>query len=163
MVKSRSGKILVIDNDVLVYIFDNLYTSDQFSFGKVIQFLSLTYGRIWIPGEVRHEFLHKRNDKRRLRIISRVYRDHSVVCDCPITVGLNEKKLVTGMKDENLGEADAVLQSQKAKAMEKLFFEDIVFLSNDGGALKLARKRLITTLAYANLKSRIQETGISLP
>jgi len=29
--------------------------------------------------------------------------------------------------------------------------------------LKLARKRLITTLAYANLKSRIQETGISLP
>ncbi|HMI65821.1 MAG TPA: hypothetical protein VK517_07300 [Cyclobacteriaceae bacterium] len=67
------------------------------------------------------------------------------------------------MKDENLGEADAVLQSQKAKAMEKLFFEDIVFLSNDGGALKLARKRLITTLAYANLKSRIQETGISLP
>jgi len=57
MIKSKSGKILLVDNDVLVYLFDNLYNADQFSFKKVLQYLTLTYSRIWISGYVKSEFV----------------------------------------------------------------------------------------------------------
>lgn len=63
MVRSKSGKILVVDNDVLVYIFQNLY-ADQSLIARIVRFLNLTYGRIWIPGEVKNEFLIKRKDKK---------------------------------------------------------------------------------------------------
>ncbi|MBX2957226.1 MAG: hypothetical protein KF846_13770 [Cyclobacteriaceae bacterium] len=163
MIKSRSGKILLIDNDVLVYLMDNLYTADQFSFKKVVQYLTLSYGRIWISGYVKDEFLFKGNDRRRSRIIKKVFDDHSSFSDCPIKVGLNEIRLMIGMKDEDKGEADSLIQIQKAKSTTTHFFEDIVFLSNDHGALNRAKKLFITTLSYSALKSSIQETGIVLP
>jgi hypothetical protein len=68
-----------------------------------------------------------------------------------------------GMKDEDKGEADSLIQIQKAKSTTTHFFEDIVFLSNDNGALNRANKLFITTLSYSDLKSSIQETGIVLP
>jgi hypothetical protein len=163
MIKSRSGKILLIDNDVLVYLLDNLYTADQFSFNKVIQYLTLTYGRIWISGYVKDEFLNNGNYKRRSRIIRKVFDDYTNFSDCPIKVGLNEIRLMIGMKDEDMGEADSLVQIQKAKSSIYIFFEDIVFLSNDRRALNRANKLLINTLSYSDLKSRIQETGIVLP
>jgi hypothetical protein len=163
MIKSRSGKILLIDNDVLVYLLDNLYSADEFSFKKVIQYLTLSYSRIWISGYVKEEFLFKGNDKRRSRIIKKVFDDHLSFSDCPIKVGLNEIRLMIGMKDEDKGEADALLQIQKAKLITTYFFEDIVFLSNDNAALNRAKKLFITTLSYTSLKSSVQETGIVLP
>lgn len=163
MIRSRSGKILLIDNDVLVYLLDNLYTADQFSFKKVVQYLTLSYGRIWISGYVRDEFLFKGNDKRRSRIIKKVFDDHGSFSDCPINVGLNEIRIMIGMKDEDKGEADSLIQIQKAKSTTTHFFEDIVFLSNDHAALNRANKLFITTLSYSDLKSSIQETGIALP
>jgi|SRR5690606_36159819 len=163
MIKSKSGRILLIDNDVLVYLLDNLYNADQFSFKKVIQYLTLSYGRIWISGHVKDEFLFKGNDKRRSNIIKKVFDDHSNFSDCPIKVGLNEIRIMTGMKDEDKGEVDSLIQIQKAKSTTIYFFEDIVFLSNDHGALNRATKLFITTLSYSDLKSSIQETGIVLP
>lgn len=163
MIKSRSGKILFIDNDVLVYIFDYLYTADEFSFNRVVQYLKIIYGRIWIAGTVKDEFLFKGKDKRRSRIITRVFDTHTNFSDCPINVGLNEIRLLIGLKEEDMGEADSILQIQKAKNASSYFFEDIVFLSNDQKALDLASRLFITTWSYDNLKSTFKETGIILP
>jgi hypothetical protein len=163
MIKSKSGKILFIDNDVLVYIFDNLYTADQFAFNKVVQYLKLSFGRIWISAAVKDEFLFKGNDKRRSKILNKVFENHANFSDCPIKVGLNEMRLLIGMKEEDNGEADAIIQIQKAKSTTSYFFEDIVFLSNDQGALVLANQLFITTWKYSDLKITIQETGIALP
>lgn len=163
MIKSKSGRILFIDNDVLVYIFDNLYSADQFAFNKVIQYLILSYSRIWIAGTVKEEFLFKGKDKRRSRILNKVFETYASFGDCPIKVGLNEIRLLIGMKEEDKGEADSIIQIQKAKTASSYFFEDIVFLSNDQGALGLANRLFITTWSYTNLKSKFQETGITLP
>lgn len=67
------------------------------------------------------------------------------------------------MQEENRGEADAVLQSQKAKQKSNLFFEDIVFLSNDEEALLMARSRSLSTLTYSDFKLSLREAGIALP
>ncbi len=163
MIKSKSGKILFVDNDVLVYILDYLYTADQFAFNKIIQYLTISYTRIWISGTVKEEFLFKGYNKRRSRIMKKVFGMHASFSDCPIKVGLNEIKLITGMKEENRGEADSILQIQKAKSATSFFFEDITFLSNDQGALTLAKSLFITTWSYSDLKSTVQEVGIVLP
>lgn len=163
MARSRSGKILIVDNDVLVYIFDQLQSSDKFSFARVVQNIILNYSRVWIPAEVRKEFLLRRNDRRRRKILFRILDRYPAISNCPISVGENEIRLYVGMKDENRGEADALLQGQKAKSQNTQNFEDIVFLSNDEKALNSARKRSITTLPYRYLRAQLRETGLSIP
>ena len=65
-------EILVIDNDVMVSLFHSLYRSNKVSFSEVMRILGIKYSRIWIPQTVRQEFLLKRNDRRRKKLLSKI-------------------------------------------------------------------------------------------
>ena len=161
MVRNKEGKILIVDNDVMVYIFHDLFTSNRDFAMRVIQYLSLKYSRMWIPKEIRNEFLLKRKDKRRLKIMDKICEAYPIISACPIKVAKHEIKIFVGIGDDNRGEADAILQSIKAKTKDNLFFEDIVFLSNDRNALLLARRNSVATLPYGTLRVNLREVGIT--
>ena len=127
------GQILLVDTNVLVYLFDNIYVSDKIVFDKVISFLLITYTRIWIPATVISEFLLKKNqDKKRGKQLKKFMKCYPQIAQCPIKVNLNEITLLLGLEtDEDAGEADAILQANKAKSADNMFFQDICFLRSE--------------------------------
>ena len=76
MKKIKAGKILLIDTDVMVYLFQNLYDIDKIIFDKVITFLGIVYSRIWIPQTVQEEFtlkkIYNKQDKQRLKRLQKI-------------------------------------------------------------------------------------------
>ena len=163
MAKSNYGLILLLDNDVMVYLFRDLYDVDKNALNKVISFLALTYSRIWIPQVVREEFLLKSKNKQRAKRLDKILDNYSLISRCPVPVSRTEIITLIGNTEENAGEADAILQAQKAKTFQHLFFNDIVFLSNDKGGHKLAEDFDVTVLKYQDLKNKLNEAGIIIP
>ena len=163
MAKSNYGLILLLDNDVMVYLFRDLYDVDKNALNKVISFLALTYSRIWIPQVVREEFLLKSKNKQRAKRLDKILDNYSFISRCPVPVSRTEIITLIGNTEENAGEADAILQAQKAKTFQHLFFNDIVFLSNDKGGHKLAEDFDVTVLKYQDLKNKLNEAGIIIP
>lgn len=156
-------EILVIDNDVMVSLFHSLYRSNKVSFSEVMRILGIKYSRIWIPQTVRQEFLLKRNDRRRKKLLSKIKQDYQFLTDCPIKVGINEIYSLVGNKEENNGEADAILQSMKAKSSSDYKFKDIYFLSNDKAAIQNAKNNNLSTIWYKDFKLQIREIGVIIP
>ena len=161
--RNRSGNILLIDNDVLVNIFVDLRKINEEAITRVVRYITLEYARIWIPAYIKTEFLLKRNDKRRSKILKKVFEAFENFSECPIYVSLQEVRVFVGMKDQDMGEAEAILQMQKAKSLSTCRFNNIVFLSNDQAALALASNWQMSTYNYAELKSTMREAGILLP
>lgn len=163
MAKSNYGLILLLDNDVMVYLFRDLYDIDKNILNKVVSFLALTYSRIWIPQVVREEFLLKNKNKQRSKRLDKILDNFAFISPCPIPVSQTEIITLIGNTEENAGEADAILQAQKAKTFQNLFFNDIVFLSNDKGGQRLAKDFDISVLKYKDLKIQLNEAGIIIP
>lgn len=162
MIKNNSSNILLLDNDVLVYLFDLLYESQKQAVDKTLTFLALQYSRIWIPQTVKREFLRGQNDKKRQKRFDKILKNHTYITNCPIPISKTEIVALIGLEDENAGEADAILQAQKAKSLQTIFFNDIVLLSNDKGAQQRAKNVGINILKYKDLKAQLAETGITL-
>jgi hypothetical protein len=157
------GRIIIVDNDVLAYIFEEIYDIDKNLFNKVISFLVLGNAAIWIPQTVKSEFLnspkYKRRRKRRLEKILEMYVNFK---DCPITVSSNEINSISPYENDK-GEADGIMQGQKALLSEKFGIFDYHFLSNDRKALTKAESMNLVPYPYQNLKERFREVGIILP
>jgi hypothetical protein len=160
---SRYRSILLIDNDVLVNLSLLIEAGRKDSFMKVISFLAITYTAIWIPATVRYEFLIKRRDKKRNRVLKWIMKEFSIVTLCPIKVSKKEIEILVGSNDENVGEADAIIQCQKAKSSDSFAFSDIVFFSNDKKALTRAEGFDISLLRYSTFRERMLEAGIEIP
>jgi hypothetical protein len=163
MKKNNAGLILLIDNDIMVYLFKYLYDIDKHIFQKVISFLGISYSRIWIPKTVKKEFLIKQNDKQRKKRLSRILKNYPHIHTCPIKVSKKEITRLIGNQEENAGEADAILQGCKAKSHDQQFFKEIHFLTNDKGAMKLAQQMNIQFIDYQHIKSQLKEVGIIIP
>lgn len=163
MTKSKSQGIVIIDNDVLVYLFEKLYDVDQLIFYKVIEFLTLKYSAVWIPGTVKEEFLNsKKMQRRRKRRLNQILNSNYSFIDCPINVADHEIDLINPGA-ENRGEADGTLQGKKAMLSDRYGEFDYFFLSNDSGALNLAESMQIQPFRYSELKNIFREIGIFFP
>ena len=159
-------KILLIDNDVMVYLFVYLYDADKKQFKSVMNFLQLEYRQIWIPKVVKSEFLcKKRRNRKRSRRLEKVKKEYHFIDDCPIKVGKKDIILINGTKEQDAGEADAVWQGHRAKsgAFVNYPFSDIEFLSNDSGAIELAEQYGVVPYTYKQLREKFLEAGITLP
>jgi len=154
--------ILLIDNDVMVRLFDEFYEYNKEALNKVMSSLQLEYEQIWISQEVRNEFYLKRADRKRQRRLYKVKAKYPFIVSCPIGVGVNEIRLINGIKEEDKGETDAIIQCNKAKSQDRRF-NDIHFLTADKNAIKLAKKYFVNVLPYAKLREKHLETGIVLP
>ncbi len=162
MIKSFHRNILVLDNDFLVYVLKNNYDIDKGIVDKIFQQIALNYSTIWIPSIVMEEFMLKCNDKNRQKRIDELFEKYHFITECPISVGTNEILGLIGTKEENSGEADAILQIQKASSCIDISFEKIVFLTNDKGAMNLAELMNIEIWKYEDLKNIFKEIGISI-
>ena len=156
-------KVLLIDNDVLIRLFVLDYPANKKAISKVISNLQLEYSSIWIPKEVKEEFLCKRNDLGRKKRINKIMERFPFIIDCPIQVSKNELRLINGNNDEDNGEADAILQFRKASSSNKFAFTEMHFLTNDNGAIERATNFGITVLTYQTLRETHLERGITLP
>jgi rRNA-processing protein FCF1 len=160
---SNSGQILILDNDVMVNLFVLLYDADKTTLNQVISNLGINYTRIWIPSTVKDEFLLKTNDKQRTKRLRKIHSYYPYISICPIKVSKNEIITMIGNIEKDAGEADAILQAAKAKTTQKIFFEDIVFFTNDNGGQKRAKEMGIKVLKYKEFRSNLLETGIVIP
>ena len=126
MAKSNYGLILLLDNDVMVYLFRDLYDADKNILNKVVSFLALTYSRIWIPQVVREEFLLKSKNKKRSKRLDKILNNFTFISPCPIRISQTEIITLIGNTEENAGEADAILQAQKPKHF-RIYFLMILY------------------------------------
>ena len=101
--------IAVLDNNVLVYIFDEIYLANRREFEKVMEYLNLIFSEILLPKEVKREFLKIRRRRDRLR---RLMKKYTIIKDCPISISENEITLMLSGQIQR-GEADAILQTRK--------------------------------------------------
>ncbi len=162
MEKNKSGNILLLDNDVMVNLFDLHYAVDKDAIQVTVSHLTQLYPRIWVPQTVKNEFLRSTGDKKREKRLKKVLRDFPSITDCPIPVGRTEITTLIGFTNEDAGEADAIIQAQKAKSTQHHFFKDIVFLTNDKGAQRLAKQLSVSVLRYQELVMRMREVGVLL-
>ena len=159
----RTSKVLLIDNDVLVYTLVYLHDTDPRQTRTFLSYLLARYSQIWVPETVYDEFLFRVNDKRRKRIIEKYMDMFQAISICPINVARHEINVLTKGEDENAGEADAILQSQKATFHDDYGRNNYQFLTNDKGAIRLAKTKDVEVLSYKSLKDTFREIGIVLP
>jgi hypothetical protein len=163
MSRSKGRRVGVIDNDVLVNIFDYLYRVEPFSFNEALDFLKAKYHELWIPDRVQDEFtLNGMSDSRKRRL-AKILATHSFVKRCPVDVGRNEIEKLNPGSARHLGERDAVLQCEKAAGIAKLRVSRIEFFTNDAGAVRLARTRSIPVFEYREFYGLMAERVIGLP
>ncbi|GAB4340878.1 MAG: hypothetical protein OHK0038_20420 [Flammeovirgaceae bacterium] len=163
MRKNNAGLILLIDNDVMVFLFKYLYDIDKNIFNKVITFLGIRYPRIWIPKTVKKEFYIHQNDKQRTKRLNKILKTYPFIKTCPIKVSEKEITILIGNQQENKGEADAILQARKAQNNIDLFFQEIYFLTNDKGAIRLANQMGVEYIDYEDFRNKLKEIGIIIP
>ncbi|MEL6134566.1 MAG: hypothetical protein AAFR59_14495 [Bacteroidota bacterium] len=158
------GDILLIDNDALVNIFCDLRFHNSSASQRVITFLLTRFTTIWIPGVVLNEFYIKKGDKQRQKILKPYLENEFLNIEkCPLSVGEHELTILVGSREENRGEADALIQIQKAQAYSNFHFRSIQFLTNDRGAMNMARNLNIEIYPYRELRNTMREIGITLP
>ncbi|NAY82368.1 MAG: hypothetical protein GU362_05765 [Thaumarchaeota archaeon] len=153
--------IAVFDNDVLVDIFDRVYYLDRRKFKEVINYLSLSYSKIWIPKSVKGEFLQgKKRKKMYYRLLKRY---NNLIKDCPITISKNEINLLLS-PEIHLGEADGISQIRKAETLPSYKYLkkfELIFVSNDKKAINFAEKRMnVKVKTYNEIKDSLREEGI---
>ena len=107
-------EILVLDNDCMVNLFDDLWSINEEAFFRVMGIIIARYTTIWIPGEVKKEFLIYNNNKRRLKILKKMQHEYPIIMECPITVSQADIDALTGIREQDRGEADAIQQIRKA-------------------------------------------------
>ena len=154
---------------VLVSLFENLYSVNKIHFDKIINNLILEFTRVWIPQTVKKEFIdniHIKEKKKREKRFKRIQSQFPQIVICPIKVSNKEMEVLVASKTDNLGEADAILQIQKAKnnlTQDFYTFSDIVFLTSDKAAIRLANNLGIITRNFNEFKKQQREIGISIP
>ena len=152
--------IAILDNDVLVYIFDEIYIANRREFEKVMEYLNLRFNEIWLPKEVKREFLKIRRRRDRLR---RLMKKYTIIKDCPITISENEITLMLSSQIQR-GEADAILQTRKIGDYRRYSnrIKSIFFVSNDRPALQYAENFGINFCPYDTLRIRMREMGVEI-
>jgi hypothetical protein len=138
MAKSNFGQILLLDNDVMVYMFKLQFAVDRIAIDRALTYLALQYSRIWIPRTVKKEFLLWADNKQRAKRLDKILSNYPFITECPVHISKTEIVSLIGNSEDNIGEADAILQALKAKTIQNIFFRDICILSNDKGAHKTA-------------------------
>lgn len=159
----ENKSILLIDNDVMVSLFDIVYQANKIGFRQTISYLATLFHLIWVPRTVYKEFLRKRRDRKRSKRLKAIFSRYQFIGFCPIPVGKNEIVLITGGSSENAGETDAVLQGRKAPQIEQFQYKRVVFLTNDRGAMGFARQMGVAVFQYRNLQQQMLELGVELP
>lgn len=155
--------ILLIDNDVMVSLFDIVYVANKTEFRKTLSHLATRYHLIWIPKTVYKEFLRKRRDKKRSKRLRTIFKKHPFISFCPIVVGKHEIILLNGDSEENVGEVDAILQSRKVGMTAYFQYHQASFLTNDRGAARRAIAMDVKVFHYEILRKEMIEQGIQLP
>jgi len=159
--------VLVIDNDVMIALIEFLYKANKDSFSRVINYLKLNYGEIWIPGTVYCEFCLKREDPKKKTLLDKIMSKYNLLVKCPYKVNKSEIRIIVGQAEDNHGEADAILQIKKATSCDRIkgriILERIAFISNDSGAITQAKKYGIDTYPYSELRNKMNEAGVILP
>lgn len=163
MINRFSGSVLFIDNVCLVYLLDDLYYANKDYLLNTISILALEYDQIWIPTTVKKEFLLRRNDRKRQKLLNWIMDRFSAIQMCPINVSRNEIVTLIGNKEENAGEADAILQMKKSQMSVNHELSRMTFFSQDKGAIQLAQDHGYEVLDYNEFKVRLYESGIVLP
>jgi hypothetical protein len=153
-------QILITDNDVLVEIFDILYRGKRPDFERVVRYLQMRYGGIWIPKTVRHEFQYTPSRSKLLSKHQKQYPD--LLIECPVPVSRNEMiLLMTDLAGIHEGEADGIQQTKKAATLRR-YPQSFVFFSRDRSALRRAQEYGVETLAFEDLMATVKEAGILL-
>lgn len=162
--------IVIIDNDVLVEIFDIIYHADKDKFKMVLNHLFLRFEQMWIPRTVKIEFCaygqHKKRERRLQKMLSK-YGEWLQIC--PIVVSKNERELYVNVEKVDEGEADAISQImklEKYKDVGKIRLykgKKFIFLTNDSTASRYASENLgIEVLPFQDLKNELREMGVEI-
>lgn len=158
-----SGSVLFFDNTCLVYLFDDLYYSNRQHLHQVMAILSSEFDAMWIPHSVKEEFLLKRNDKKRKKLLKWALQNFTAISVCPIPVSKPEIVSLIGNTEENSGEADALLQMNKGRVSEVYNLKKLTFFTQDKGAIRMIENHSHHILDYDKFKSSLLESGIILP
>lgn len=158
-----SGSVLFIDNTCLVYLFDELYYANRNILYEVMSILNAEFDQIWIPATVKDEFLFKRKDKKRRKLLEWAMDNFNALKPCPINVSKSEIVSMVGITEENAGEADAVLQMNKGRISESHIIQRMTFFTQDKGAISMMAEHYHEVLDYNDFRNRLLETGIILP
>jgi len=150
--------IAILDNDVLVYLFEEIYLADRKKFGEIMDYLILRFNEIWIPKEVKREFFEIRKRRNRL---GRLMKKHSMIKDCPITISKNEINLILSDQIDQ-GEADGIFQTRKIGDYRKYTSKKFLFVSNDRPALRGADTFGIDFLPYEKLRDEWRQMGVEV-
>ncbi len=158
-----SGSVLFIDNTCLVYLFDELFNANRNHLYEVVSILNAEFDQIWIPSTIQQEFLLKRNDKKRKKLLGWAMKEFDALNTCPINVSKSEIISMIGNTEENAGEADAVLQMNKGRISDSHIIRRMTFFTQDRGAINMMSEHEHEVLDYNDFRSRLLESGIVLP
>jgi len=150
--------IAVLDTNILIYFFERLYNADKGNFQRAVDYFRTRSGELWIPGEVRREFVISRSIENRLYRI--VKRHEDLIKICPITTSKHERNII--INDIDPGEADAIVQIEKAISKRKYRNRNFVFVSEDKDALRFAEGSGFEILKYKEIKQELQEIGVMI-
>ncbi len=161
--------IAVLDNDVLVNLYDFVYLHNKSKWKQVIEYLVLRYKQIWIPKLVRNEFLgvkQKTRKSKREKWLDRVLDRYATIIDCPVPVSDNDRALIVSDIVDH-GEADGIMQIKNAEtfgtARYRIPSPRFVFVSADWGAIRGAMDAGIATDTYYDIRDQLREIGIEMP
>jgi len=156
--------ILIIDSDVAIGIFYDLYLYNRLHCYRAISHLGQQYFQVWIPSQVEREFFNFYKTKKRQKILEEIYSDFQFIKKCPIPVSRNEVNIDNNFSDKDKGETEALLQAAKARIVssDRLNFTDVLLLFKDKGAIMRANKKDLKVLKYSDFRSQMLEVGVVL-
>lgn len=158
-----SGSVLFIDNTCLVYLFDELYYANRNHLFEVMAILGAEFNQIWIPATIEEEFLLKRKDKKRRKLLEWAKDNFTALKQCPINVSKSEIVALVGNTEENAGEADAIIQMSKGRISESYIIQRMTFFTQDKGAISMMNRHYYEVLNYNDFRNKLFESGIILP
>ena len=148
--------VAVLDTDIMVYLFENLYNADRVNFNRTVEYFREIFSEMWIPEEVKREFTIRKSLQRRLDKIMVEHGD--IISDCPINTSKHERDIF--INDIDTGEADAIVQIQKANLMDRHRKRNLIFLSHDKAALRFAEDSGFEVFGYREIKQDLREMGV---
>lgn len=153
------NKIIILDTNILVHIFEKLYVENKTAFNKILELMLLEYHACWIPKTVKTEFLRGKKYQTLYKRLKKAQEKYKMQL-CPITVGINEIRLLIKSDDQDLGEGDAILQAKKALDKTEYINCSIEFCTKDKKAKKLAENMEINIVSYETFLERTNEVEL---
>ena len=155
--------IAILDTNVLIELEKRFWGGNKEAGKKLIDLLILKHSEFWIPNTVIREFVYKnrRRERKRYYRLLQILRNYGGSAKkCPIRVNALEIESFMTQSPFGIdeGEADGIMQLKKYISLNNLTMS-VVFITNDGDAIKEAKNKDIPVENFDEYITAIREMG----